>query len=326
MATLLILQDESEIDPGQLDTIRELARDYDIWTCKHPEKEDPDRLKDVEISGGFKPPKELILNGRLKWHHAFSAGMDWMFSYEDHLNLPMVLTNSSGIHAVCMSEHTLAMILAYERSLPLFVRNQEKHHWQPLPRGGRLETIAGKTMLILGLGAIGERLAKLAKALDMRIIGVRRQPELASEWVDEMVGQDHLDEKLPESDYIVCLLPNTPDTHHILGAKQFEVMKKSAFVVNLGRGVHVDEVALAEALQAGKIRAAALDTFETEPLPADSPLWSMENVLISPHCAGFQPDYGFEARKLFIRNLEKFLSEKPLINVVDKQYGYSLKH
>lgn len=326
MATLLVLLEASEIDPGQLKTIKKLAKDYDLWTCKNPVEADPERLGEVEISAGFKPPQELILNGRLKWHHAFSAGMDWMFGIPDHQNLSMTLTNSSGIHAVCMSEHTLAMILACERSLPAFVRNQEKHHWQTFPRGGRLETIAGKTMLILGLGAIGERLAKLAKAHDMRVIGIRRQPEISSQWVDDMAGQDQLHEKLAEADYVVCLLPRTPDTHHILGEEQFDIMKDTAFVVNLGRGMHIDEDALVRALKAGKIRAAALDTFETEPLPAGSPLWDMENVLISPHCAGFQPDYKFEACQLFIDNLRRFLEGKPLVNVVDKRFGYSLKH
>jgi phosphoglycerate dehydrogenase-like enzyme len=322
MPTLLILQEESAITPEQLETIRNLASGYDLWMTTKP-LEDPDRLSEVEISAGFKPPHELILNGKLKWHHAFSAGMDWMFEIDGYQNLPMILTNSSGIHAIPMSEHTFAMILAFNRSLPRSIRHQINNHWNSFPPGSRLETLSGKTMLILGLGAIGERVAKLAKAHDMRVIGIRRQPEKTSAWVDTMAGPDQLDDKLPEADYVVCLLPKTPDSHHILSTQQFKLMKQSAFIVNLGRGMHIDEVAMTDALRTGSIRGAGLDTFEKEPLPESSPLWEMDNVIITPHVSGFQPDYGYEARKLFIENLGHFLSAKPLVNEVNKALGYS---
>ncbi|MCZ6672880.1 MAG: NAD(P)-dependent oxidoreductase, partial [Verrucomicrobia bacterium] len=131
---------------------------------------------------------------------------------------------------------------------------------------------------------------------------------------------------LPRADYIVSLLPSTPDSHHILGQAQFEVMKPGVFIVNLGRGMHIDENALVAALNNGTVKGAGLDTFETEPLPTDSPLWEMENVIISPHCSGDQPDYCFEARCLFLKNLERFMGGEPLFNVIDKGLGYSLTH
>ena len=325
MPTLLITQDEEKIHPDQIRQIRELAPSYDLWLEKDP-KSDPERLATVEISTGFKPQPELILTPSLKWHHAFSAGMDWLFEYDDYENLPMILTNSCGIHGACMSEHAFAMILAFERGFVKFIHNQKNNYWEPYSRGGDIGVIAGKTMLILGVGAIGERVARLAKAHDMHVLGVRRQPERGYEFVDEMYGQDSLDELLPRADYIVSILPNTPDTRHILSAPQFERMKDSVFITNLGRGVHINEAALVDALKAGQVRGAGLDTFEVEPLPETSPLWDFENVIISPHCAGFQPDYSFEARKVFIENLKRFLTGEPMINVVDKSLGYSLSH
>ena len=322
MPTLLITQDEEKIHPDQIQQIKALAQGYDLWFTPDP-KADPERLATVEISGGFLPQKELILTPGLKWHHAFSAGVDWLFTYDDYENLPMVLTNSCGIHGACMSEHAFAMILAFERGFVKFINNQNNHYWEPFGRGGNIGVIAGKTMLILGVGAIGERIARLAKAHDMHVLGVRRQPDNTYEYVDEMFGQDDLDTLLPRADYVVSILPNTPDTRHILGAKQFELMKNEAFIVNIGRGVHIDEVALVDALNAGQVRGAGLDTFETEPLPESSPLWDFDQVIISPHCAGFRPDYSFEARNIFIKNLERFLAGEPMINVVDKRLGYS---
>ncbi|MDA0347454.1 MAG: D-2-hydroxyacid dehydrogenase [Verrucomicrobia bacterium] len=326
MPSLLILQKPKAVNQDQANAIREMAPDLDLWMTADPMNEDPERINDVEIGTGFKPPRELILNGRLKWYHAYSAGLDWMFEFEDHQNLPMTLTNSSGIHGVPMSEHAFAMILAHNRKLPEFIRNQSHKHWKGLPGDGRLDTLEGKTMLILGVGAIGTRMAKLAQAHDMQVMGIRRQPERGCQFVDEMHGPDKLNSLLPRADIIVCLLPNTPDSRHILGPAQFALMKRGVFIANLGRGIHIDENAMIAALQDGIVAGAGLDTFETEPLPSDSPLWAMENVIISPHCSGFQPDYGYEARRLFIRNLKHFASNETMFNVVDKELGYSLSH
>ncbi|MCZ6675486.1 MAG: NAD(P)-dependent oxidoreductase, partial [Verrucomicrobia bacterium] len=192
MATILLMQNPEEVHPDQIKTIRELAHDHDLWMTRKPLIENPERISEVEISTGFLPPFELILNGRLKWHHAFSAGMDWLFKIENHQELPMVLTNSSGIHAIPMSEHTFALILAHERTLTKIIRNQSKGIWEGTAPGAPMETIAGKTMLILGVGAIGERVAKLAQAHDIHVLGIRRQPERTSEFVNEMYGREQL--------------------------------------------------------------------------------------------------------------------------------------
>ena len=326
MPSLLLLQKPDAVNQDQANAIRELVPHLELWMSADPLKEDPQRLAEVEISTGFNPPHELILNGRLKWHHAFSAGMDWMFKIENYEQLPMILTNSSGIHAIPISEHVFAMILAHQRNLTNIIRNQIKSIWVATAPGQPMGIIAGKTMLILGLGSIGERVAKLARANDMQVLGIRRQPDKTCEFVNEMHGPEKLDELLPRADCIVCLLPNTPDSHHIIGPKQFKLMKQTAYIVNPGRGVHIDENALIAALKTGRISGAGLDTFETEPLPENSPLWKMENVIISPHCSGDQPDYGFEARRLFIKNLERFVKDEAMLNVVDKKLGYSLSH
>ena len=326
MASILLIQNPEEVHPDQIKAIRELAPDHDLWMTRKPLEEAPERISEVEISSGFLPPFEWILNGRLKWHHAFSAGLDWLFKIENYQELPMIITNSSGIHAIPMSEHTFALILAHERTLTKVIRNQVKGNWEGTIPGAPMETISGKTMLILGVGAIGKRVAKLAQAHDIHVVGIRRQPERSCEFVNEMFGPKQLDEVLPRADYIVSLLPSTPDSRHILGPAQFQLVKQGVFIVNLGRGMHIDEAALVAALKDGRVKGAGLDTFKTEPLPADSPFWEMENVIISPHCAGDQPDYCFEARRLFLKNLKRFMAGEPLINVVDKELGYSLTH
>lgn len=326
MATILLMQNLDEVDPDQIKAIRKLAPDHDLWMTRKPMDENPERISEVEISTGFLPPFELILNRRLKWHHAFSAGLDWLFKLENYQELPMTITNSSGIHAIPMSEHAFALILAYERTLTKVIRNQSKGIWEGTVPGAPMETIAGKTMMILGAGAIGERVAKLAQAHDIHVLGIRRQPERICEFVDEMFGREQLDELLPRADYLVSLLPSTPDSFQILGPAQFELMKRGVFIVNLGRGMHIDESALVSALKNGTVKGAGLDVFEIEPLPSDSPLWEMKNVIISPHCAGDQPDYCFEARRLFIENLKRFLVGDAMINVIDKSLGYSLTH
>ncbi len=326
MPTLLLYQNPKYVDQADIDTIKSLAKGYDLWITKKPVEEDPARIADIEICAGGEPPKEIVLSPNLKWHHQFSAGVDWIFEYDNYLDWPWQLTNSSGIHAVPITEHTFAMLLAFERQLPLFIQNQEKARWVEPSAQHPMGQINGKTMLILGAGTIGKQMAKVAKAHDMQVLGIRRQANIQADNFDSIGDRTQLNEFIAEADYIIGLLPKTPDTQDFVSREQFDLMKPSAVVVNLGRGIHFNEEAMIQALQSKQIRGACLDTFITEPLPKSSRLWQLDNVLISPHLAGGQPDYGGAARESFIQNLKRWVAEEPLKNLVDKKLGYSLSH
>jgi phosphoglycerate dehydrogenase-like enzyme len=179
-------------------------------------------------------------------------------------------------------------------------------------------------MGIVGYGDIGRAVAERAKCMGMTVLALRRNPKLSEgdDAVSHVYGFEQLHEMLPLCDYVVAAAPLTPQTKGLLGAPEFAVMKKTAVVMNVGRGPVIDEAAMVQALQSGQILGAALDVFEVEPLPPESPLWDMKNVLISPHCADNTEDWLDQAMMFFYSNLEKFRAGKPLENVVDKQRGY----
>lgn len=282
------------------------------------------RLDEVEVA--LENRKLLPDLPNLRWFQQWGAGADWLMQHPELAKNDFVLTNVSGVHAVPISEHILAYLLAFARGLPRAVRNQAAVVWQrgadwPETAPG-LSELAGKTMLLLGVGAIGERTAKLAKGLELRVVGVRRNPERAAGYVDEMVGLNGLHDALPDADFVVLTLPLTKDTHHLIGETELRAMKDTAVLVNIGRGGLIDEQALVRALQEGRIAGAGLDVFETEPLPETSPLWGMDNVIVTPHTAGDTPHYDERALAIFLDNLRRYRAGEPLTHVVDKELGY----
>lgn len=290
--------------------------------------------QEIEIIAGWIDPAWLLELPRLRWAQQWGAGANWLMRYPELRAASFVLTNAVGVHAVQISEHVFALLLAFGRNLPnaIFAQNQQvwarvKHPTEPLDTpfafsSGNLFELAGRTLLILGVGAIGERVAMLAQAFEMRVIGMRRNPEKTSPYVDNMVGPDRLREVLVSADFVVNTLPQTAATTHLLGVDELAAMKPTSYLVNIGRGATIDEIALANALQNGTIAGAALDVFEQEPLPDSSPLWTMPNVLITSHYAGASPHYHERALAIFLDNLQRFKDGRPLRNVVDKQHGY----
>ena len=265
-----------------------------------------------------------------------SAGVDSLLD-KPVWHSQVIVTNLSGVHAGPMSEHALAMMLAFRWRLAKMWRFQTQAKW---PKG-RWDIFAapelrGSTLGLIGYGAIGRELARQAQALGMRVLALNRsgqrrrytgfsEPGLgdpAAVIPDKIYPTDELLEMLPRCDYLVVLAPLTPDTHHLLGAQAFASMQASAFFFNLGRGALVDEAALVDALRLGQIAGAGLDVFEQEPLPAESPLWHLENVLISPHVAGFTFKYDDRASDLFAENLRRYLAGEPLLNLVKRERGY----
>jgi len=272
------------------------------------------------LFGWHLAPENLPRAAKLKWVQVGSAGIDWAL-FPEFVRSGVVLTSAVGIHAVQMSEHALAMMLALTRKLPHFVRRQAGRNWDR-PAGDDMGELSGKTLGVFGLGAIGEALAVRAKAFGMRVLGVKNSPSGYRGAADEAVGPDAMKRVLGESDYVVNLLPLTKATRGIVSAAMIAAMKPTAFFVNLGRGATVDEKALVAALRAGKIRGAGLDVFEEEPLAENSPLWEMENVIITPHVGGLTPRYWERATDLFCRNLARYIAGEELVNVVDKEIGY----
>ncbi len=298
-------------------------------------------LDEIVIAAGGLPHDLIPQATNLRWLQQWGAGADWLLRHPEVAELDFVLTNASGIHAIPISEHIFAMLLAFGRRLPDALRAQDEgvwigNYWQRVhgtsiqPGQKYLATIdkqdvfelAGKTMLIAGVGAIGERTALVAQAFGMHVVGVRRNPQDDVPGVDELVAPDQLLATLPAADVVINALPLTGETQHLFGAAAFAAMRPDAVYINIGRGGTTDEVALVAALEAGAIAWAGLDVFETEPLPTDSPLWKMPNVIITSHYSGLTPEYDRRALEIFLDNLDRYRRGQPLRNVVDKRLGY----
>lgn len=253
----------------------------------------------------------------LRWLHTPSAGVD-------HLLIPPVLereitiTNSAGVHAIPIAEFVLALLLARVKQLAGYHAAQAAARWD---REIQVDELFERTLLILGIGGIGQAIAERAAAFGMRVWGSRRSPR-PMPGVERVVGLDGWRELLPAADYIVVAAPLTPETRGMLDAAAFAAMRPSVFVINIARGAIIDEPALLAALRAGQIAGAALDTFEQEPLPADSPLWTLPNVTITPHATASSPRMRERQIALFSENLRRFRNNEPLLNVVDVSAGY----
>jgi D-2-hydroxyacid dehydrogenase (NADP+) len=279
-------------------------------------------LDQIEIAAGWFPVAMLPEASHLRWFQQWAAGADWLLDHPQAAEMDFALTSTSGIHPIQMTEHTFAMLLALARELDQAVRLQERRQWIQPSQHEHLFELAGKTMLLIGVGAIGERIARVAAAMDMRVLGVRRDPTLGAPAVEAMFGPHGLLDILPQADVVVLTVPLTAENRDMIGKPELRAMKSTAYLLNVGRGGTVDEVALAQALREGWIAGAALDVFETEPLPEDSPLWGLDRMIITSHYAGVTPHYNERALEVFLDNLDRYQAGERLRNVVDKELGY----
>jgi len=267
-------------------------------------------VEDAEIVVTFGFEGELLAGAEnLEWIQALVAGVD-RYDFDELEERGIVLTNASGIHAEPIGEQVIGYMLAFERNLHTAVRQQGHGVWERF-RGGEL---AGQTVGIVGLGAIGTRVAELATAFDTTVIGTKANPEDAPDAVDEVFGPDGLHEVCQRSDYLVVAVPLNDETRGLIGRWEFRMMKGDAVLINVARGGVVDQDAMVYALQQGSIGGAALDVFETEPLPGDSPLWDLSNVIVTPHMSGSTPEYMERCADLFVENYERYLAGEPLEN------------
>ncbi|MBD2249989.1 D-2-hydroxyacid dehydrogenase [Nostoc parmelioides] len=254
---------------------------------------------------------------QLRWHHAPNAGVNHIITPQ-YLERNLILTNGAGVHAIPIAEFAIAYMLSHAKQLPQLYKQQLEHNWQ---RGLAIEELLDKTLLIIGAGGIGQEIASRAKAFGMRILGSRRHPQPLPNF-DKVVGADEWKELLGEADYVVIATPLTWDTKGMIDTEVLCLMRPSAYLINIARGAIVDEFALVEALQNGEIAGAALDTVFTEPLPPESLLWSLPNVVITPHCSGNSPRTKERSLALFIDNFTRYRHGQPLHNVVDQTAGY----
>ena len=320
----VLARSTAAMDPARVDHVVELLQ-------RHPRVGavlvDPsrDQLLDVAehvvVIGGHLKPDVLQQLPNLEWYQQWGAGADWLLRHPWAQTAPFVLTNVAGIHALQIGEHVFATLLALIRKVPDAVRAQEARHWHS-PDHATFDELADGRMLVLGFGAIGERVAHLARAFGMTVDAIRSSRSEAPEGVARMGTQEDLQSFLPDADAVVITLPLTERTWGLIGAAAFHAMKPAARLVNIGRGGIVDEDALLDALRSGEIAGAALDVFAEEPLPQDSPLWDAPNLLVTAHYAGSTRHYDERALEVFVENAERWVAGEPLTRVVDKERGY----
>jgi phosphoglycerate dehydrogenase-like enzyme len=284
-------------------------------------------VKNAEVYMGFGVPVEILRGAgpTLRWVHTGTAGVGALL-YPEMRTADVILTNSAGIHAPPIADTVMGMILHFARGLNHVVRAQARSVWDTTPFeraiDGSIFELAGATLGLIGLGGIGNEVATRAIALGMHVSAVRRSDAPGPEGVTMLRGDDALRQLLEASDVVLVALPSTDATRGLLDRTALEKLGRNAILINVSRGDIIDEDALIDVLREDRIRGAALDVFRIEPLPPESPLWQLPNVLITPHISGTTPRFWEREAALILDNIARYLSSKPLRNVVDKQAGY----
>ncbi|TKH12627.1 D-2-hydroxyacid dehydrogenase [Peribacillus simplex] len=313
---LIISQNLNEL---LLQKIKELVPEWTVITGRSPEIW-RDHIADAEVIAGWKAEMSVSIDAsEVKWIQTWSAGVNAL-PLENLEQKNVQITTANGVHAYPISETIFALMLALTRKVDTYIKQQQTKTWH---HAHMKQEIHEKTIGIIGVGKIGKETAKIAKAFGMTVLGMRHS-DISEEFVDEMFTQEHLNDLLPRCDYIVVTLPLTPETRNMFGKKEFKLMKRSAFFINIGRGNLVIQNELVQALMDKEIAGAGLDVFETEPLPENSPLWELDNVIITPHTSG---NTEFHDQRLihdiFMPNLKNYLNGKtPSTNLLDYKKGY----
>lgn len=293
----------------------ETAQDYDGLDRLIPDFK-PDVAYSIAFNGRHGFPRDAFLGpDGPEWISVGGAGVDHLVPWD---TARTTITNAAGVAADMMAEYTLGMILHFTLDIPGLQTDQAQQEWNPRRS---LTPLRGKTMLIIGLGQNGQAVAARAKAFGVHVIGTRARP-CDMVHVDEVHAPDALPSLWHRADLIVIAAPLLPSTRALVDARAFAAMKRSALLIDISRGGVVDGAALINAMRAGAIQGAALDVFEVEPLAFDSPVWSLPNVIVSPHCCAVYDDWAMQAFDLFLENLDRWHSGQPLHNIVDPKRGY----
>ena len=259
----------------------------------------------------------FALAPRVRWLHSWAAGVDWLL-FPALLERDVVLTNTRGVYGDSLAEFALGAMLYFAKDFSRMRASQRARRWDPFD----VQMLRGATLGIIGYGDIGRRVAALGASVGMKLLALRRRPEqmAGDALAPEMVTSRRV--LCERSDYLVLAAPLTPETRHMIGKDELDAMRPGAVLINVGRGALVDQAALVGALQRGTLQGAALDVFETEPLPADDPLYGLDSVLLSPHTADHTATWREEAMRCFLENLRRFRAGEPLLHVVEKASGY----
>jgi phosphoglycerate dehydrogenase-like enzyme len=296
-------------------------------------------VAEAEIYLGYGIAEALLDAGpRLRWVHSGAAGVGSSLT-PSMLASPVLFTNSAGVHAPPMAETVLGMILHFGRGLDFALSSQRRGRWEQerfYEADSPMRELSDATVGLVGFGGIGQEVARRVASLGARVIAAKRRPPRAGEAnlepvagggtlgsrIELLHGPSALDAVLREGDVVVVCVPETPETRNIIDGRALGLMKQDALLVNVGRGRLVEEGALVEALAQGRIRGAGLDVFASEPLPEGHPLWSLPNVLLTPHVSAVTGGFWARETRLIIENLERYFAQEPLVNLVDKKAGY----
>jgi len=285
----------------------------------------PQEIGDTAVFIGWSlRPEQFVTAHKLRWIHSPAAAVHQLM-YPEMLKSDVLLTNSTGVHGPVVAEHAIAVLLALAKRLPRAMQYQARREWsqdqlwheRPRPR-----EVAEATVAVIGMGGIGREFTARAKALGMKVLAVRENPAKGNGGADAVYGPKEIDQILPQADYVLLCTPVTPATTGIINDARLGKMKPDAYLINVARGPLIDEPALLQALQERRIAGAALDVFNEEPLPSESPFWSLDNVLITPHTAAVTERLWERHYKLIVENMNRFLAGRPLLNQVDKTQGY----
>jgi len=319
--SLLVLSDPDEPQLSMLDELRETANvviGNSVAAFKNA-------AASAEVifnwSGSLSLIREVFLTSpAVRWVHSRSAGLERTL-FPELIASDVIMTNGSGVFSPSLGEFALGAILYFAKDFRRMIRNQMAGVWEPFD----VLPIAGQTVGIVGYGDIGRAVATRVRAMEMKVLAVKRHVPAKSNsdpLADHIYGPDHLIEMLSRCDYVVVAAPLNAETNGMIGQAEFADMKPGAVIINVGRGPVIDESAMIKALLEHKIKGAALDVFDEEPLPKGHPFYKLENVLLSPHCADHTPDWLDNAMHFFIAQFERFRRGEALLNVVDKKLGY----
>lgn len=316
MTTILFTRHYEMLKEKHINQIKDISKDVNVVIDENV----LDAIPDVDILIAGKFDKEILEKAeKLKWVHALAAGVDRLL-FPEFVNSHIILTNSSGVHPVPISEHVFGMMLMFSRRLHESVRNQLQSEWKrPVPA-----ELYGKTLGVVGFGSIGERIGLLGKCFGMYVIGLKKNvdSDYNPDNADELVPPERLHYLLSRSDFVVIALPLTKDTEKLISKREFQTMKDTAYIINISRGRVICQKDLVQALETKEIGGAGLDVFEEEPLPAENPLWALDNVIVTPHYAGSTPEYFNRAIDIFCDNLKRFSKGEKMVNIVDKKREY----
>jgi phosphoglycerate dehydrogenase-like enzyme len=328
------------LTPAEIGTLEQLGGGIEVVDrrCRSQAEMVEAAAGGCDVLFSFRAPDELIRRAPdLKWIQFLSAGADHVMKGELRARPGIVLTNASGIHSTPIAEYTIASMLAWSHGFHITLRAQVRREWKRnWDFMDSVDSLRGKTLGVIGYGSIGRETARIGQALGMTVLALKRNPDERRDigWSPPGIGDpegriplrwygpEGYTEILRESDFITVTLPATPATHRVIGRAEIAAMRPHAYLVNIGRGDVIDQEALTDALREKRIGGAGLDVFEREPLEPESPLWGLENALLTPHMSGSFKGYTSACCALFTENLGRFVRAEPLVNVVDRALGY----